>query len=107
MQAAIGYCKSIYWLCKHETSHTTTYPHLLFLTESLGCRYFESLKVGRNAKYTSPQIVGELLEIIDAIVNEAILDDMKKGRVFSIMVDESTDVSVQKQLYSAVWPYFC
>ena len=98
MQAAIGCCKCIYWLCKHEISHTTTYPHLLSLAESLGCRYFESLKVGRNAKYTSPQIVGEFLEIIDAIVNEAILDDMKKGRVFSIMVDESTDVSVQKQL---------
>ena len=98
MQAAIGCCKCIYWLCKHEISHTTTYPHLLSLAENLGCRYFESLKVGRNAKYTSPQIVGEFLEIIDAIVNEAVLHDMKQCRFFSIMVDESTDVGVLKQL---------
>ena len=98
MQAAVGCCKCIYWLCKHEISHTTTYPHLLSLAESLGCRYFEALRVGRNAKYTSPQIVGEFLEIIDAIVNEAVLHDIKKCKFFSIMVDESTDVGVQKQL---------
>ena len=58
MQAAVGCCKCIYWLC---ISHTTTYPHLLSLAESLGCRYFEALRVGRNAKYSSPQIVRELL----------------------------------------------
>ena len=71
---------------------------MLSLAESLGCRYFEVLRVGRNAKYTSPQIVGEFLEIIDAIVNEAVLHDIKKCKFFSIMVNESTDVGVQKQL---------
>ena len=43
-----------------------------------------------------PQIVGEFLEIIDAIVNEAVLHDIKKCKFFSIMVNESTDVGVQK-----------
>ena len=75
-----------------------SYNYISTFAESFGCRYFEALKVGRNAKYTSPQIVGEFLEIIDAIVNEAVLHAMKNCRVFSIMVDESTDISVQKQL---------
>ena len=26
MKAAIGCCKCIYWLCKNEISHITTYP---------------------------------------------------------------------------------
>ena len=42
--------------------------------------------------------MGQFLEIIDAIVNEVVLHDMKKCRFFSVMVDESTDIGVQKQL---------
>ena len=65
MKAVVGCCKCIYWLCKQEISHTTTYPHLLTLAESLGCEYFKALNVGHNAAtYTSPQIVSEFLEIL-------------------------------------------
>jgi len=53
MKAAIGCCKCIYWLCKNEISHTTTYPQLLSLAISLGCSYLKALNVGRNATYTS------------------------------------------------------
>ena len=59
MKAAIGCCKCIYWLCKNELPHTTTYPNLLELAENLGCEYFKALRVGCNATYTSPQIVDE------------------------------------------------
>ena len=64
--------------------------------ENLGCTYFKALNVGRNAQYTSPQIVNEFLEV--SLVLEDVLDDMRRSSAFSIMVDESTDVSVLKQL---------
>ena len=51
MKAAIGCLKCIYWLCKNEISHTTMYP------EDLGCEYFKTLRVGRNATYTSHQVI--------------------------------------------------
>ena len=77
MKAAVGCCKCIYWLCKQEISHTTTYPHLLILAESLGREYFKALNVGHNATYTctctSPQIVSEFLEILDNLVKEMVL----------------------------------
>ena len=98
MTAAIGCCKCLYWLCKHEIAHTTTYPHLLALAQNLGCEYFKALNVGRNATYTSPQIVAEFLEVIDGLVSEEVLNDMRRSNLFSIMVDESTDVSVLRQL---------
>ena len=28
MKAAVGWSKRIYFLCKQEIAHTTTYPHL-------------------------------------------------------------------------------
>ena len=49
MKAAVGCCKCIYFLCKQEIAHTTTYPHLLTLAENLGCEYLKALNVGRNA----------------------------------------------------------
>ena len=81
-----------------KISHTTTYPHLLALAENLGCEYFKALNVGRNATYTSPQIVAEFLEVIDGLVLEDVLGDMRGSGAFSTMVDESTDVSMLKQL---------
>ena len=98
MKAAFGCLKCVYWLCKQEIAHTTTYPELLALSRSLGCDYFKALNVGRNATYTSPQIVAEFLEVIDGMVLEDVLHDMQESTAFSIMVDESTDVSILKQL---------
>ena len=98
MKAAIGCCKCIYFLCKQEIAHTTTYPHLLTLAESLGCEYFKDLNVGRNAKYTSPQIVAEFLGIMNDLVEEDVLVNLKASSFYSLMVDESTDVSILKQL---------
>ena len=98
MKAAVGCLKCVYWLCKREIAHTTTYPELLALAQSLGCDYFKALNVGRNATYTSPQIVAEFLEVIDGMVLEDVLHDMQESTAFSIMVDESTDVSILKQL---------
>ena len=98
MKAAIGCCKCIYWLCKQEVSHITTYPHLLSLAENLGCDYFKALNLGQNAKYTSPQIVTEFLDVINGVVEEEVLSDMKGSSSYSVMADESTDVSVLKQL---------
>ena len=98
MKAVMGCFKYIHFLCKQEISHTTTYPHLLALAENLGSEYFRALNVCRNAKYTSPQIVAELLEILNDLVEEALLQDIKASSFYSLMVDESTNVSVQKQL---------
>ena len=95
MKAAVGRLKYVYWLCKREIVHTTTYQDLLALAQSLGCDY---LIVCRNATYTSPQIVVEFLEVIDGMVLEDVLHDMQESTAFSIMVDESTDVSILKQL---------
>ena len=98
MKAAVGCLKCVYWLCKREIAHTTTYPELLALAQSLGCDYFKALNVGRNATYTSPQIVAEFLDVIDSMVLEDVVHDMQESTVFSITVDKSTDVSIFKQL---------
>ena len=84
LKAAIGCCKCVYWLCKQEIAHTPTYPHLLELAQSLGCEYFKALNVGRNATYTSPQIVKEFIEVIDGIVGEEVLETCRKAPLLAL-----------------------
>ena len=98
MKVAIGCCKCVYWLCKNELPHTTTYPNLLELAENLGCEYFKALRVGRDATYTSPQIVDEFLGVINKIVERNTLAEFKESLYFSLMADETTDVGILKQL---------
>ena len=58
-------------------------PHnnLLKLAQSLGCDYFKALNVGCNATYTSPQIVGEFLEVNDGIVLEEVYTARHAGKL--------------------------
>lgn len=71
---------------------------MIALAENLGCEYFKSFRVGKNAKYTSPQILSEFLDVINGLVEEEVLLNMKGSASFGIMVDASTDVAVLKQL---------
>ena len=54
------------------------------LAENLGCEYFKSLRVGKNA---SPQIVSEFLDVINGLVEEEVLLNMKGSASFGFMVD--------------------
>jgi len=51
-----------------------------------------------NAKYTSHNIQNELLETMANVVREQIIDEVKKSQYFSVMVDESKDVSKTEQI---------
>ena len=96
--AVIGCCKCIYWLCNHDIPHTTNYPSLIALEKDLGCRYFEALRVGRNATYTFPQIVGEFLKVMDRTNEEKVLEAFRHSDTYNFMIDESTDIGILKQL---------
>ena len=60
-KAALGAIKCLYWLAKNEITHTTKYVPLLELARSLGCTYFDNLRVGGNATYTSERIIHEFI----------------------------------------------
>ena len=78
IKAVIGCLKCIYCLCKNEISH------LLQLAEDLGCECFKTLRVGRNATYTSRQVIDEFLGIMNNMIQENVLKD---STYFSLLVD--------------------
>jgi len=52
----------------------------------------------KNAVYTSPQIQNDLLDIMAVMVQDSITSEVQNAGVFSILADESKDISKQEQL---------
>ena len=61
----------------------------------LGCSYLSALNAGGNAHYTSEQ---ELVGILAQQIEDAQLAAFSHSPFYGLMVDESTDISVTKQL---------
>ena len=74
------------------------YEPILDLAISLGCDYLRELEVGANARYRSHAIIGEFLKVLAAVVEEQQFSALKCSNFFSLLTDESTDISVKKQL---------
>lgn len=51
-----------------------------------------------NAKYTSPEIQNELLDLSAQLIVNNIASDCKKAGCYAFIADESTDVSVKEQI---------
>ena len=56
------------------------------------------MNVGKNAHYTSERIVQELLGILAQQIEDDRLAALSNSQFYGLMIDESTDISVVKQL---------
>ncbi len=97
-KAVIGALKCLYFLAKNELPHTTNFSSLLDLAISLGCDYMRELRQGSNASYRSEQTIAEFLFSLYDCIKQNVMASMHESSTISIMVDESTDVAVFKQL---------
>ena len=97
-KAVKGAMKILYWLSKNEVAHFTKFESLKDLCIELGCTYLKELNVGGNAKYTSHRIISEWLGIMSQIIEQNILMTVRASPAIGLMADESTDISVTKDL---------
>lgn len=88
----------VYWLAKEEVAHTTKFASLMQLSINLGADYLRELRLGGNACYTSEQIINELLRCLSTVIEDNVLTALKGSEFYALMTDESTDISVLKQL---------
>ena len=52
---------------------------------------------------TSPQIAGEILKVMDKIIEENVLKEFKQSDPYSMTVDDWTDISILKELVCVLW----
>ena len=56
------------------------------------------VEIPQNAKYTSPKIQNEIINVLAEMVRKDIVDNIKESGEFALMVDETKDVSKTEQL---------
>jgi len=83
----------VYCLAKEEIPLTTKYEPVLELAMSLGCDYLKELEVEDNARYRSHT---DFLKALAAVIEEEQFSALKSSMFFSLLTDESTDISVKK-----------
>ena len=89
----------LYFLLKHEIPHTTNFLPLRKLCIQMGNLSLENLVLeGKNRTYTSEQSIQEMIEAIGYTIERDILKKLCASLYYSIMLDESTDLSTVKQL---------
>ena len=83
----------MYWLSKNEVAHFTKLESLKQLCIELGC-----LNIAGNANYSSHRIIGEWLDIMSQQIEQSLLETVHRSPAMGLMVDESTDISVAKEV---------
>lgn len=53
---------------------------------------------GKRIKYTSPVIQNEIVQVCNTILLRKIVNKVNKSKCFSVLADETTDISTKEQL---------
>lgn len=56
----------------------------------------------KNAQYTSPTIQNEIIDLCGEVIKEMIIADAKMASAYSIMADETADISGKEQLSTGI-----
>ena len=92
--------RAVYFLVKHRIPHTTVYLDLIELLVANGDKILGQHlnECPGNAQYTSKFTVNKLVEAIDMWLESRLLQSLKSSPYFSILADESQDISSQEEL---------
>lgn len=95
--AVIAAMRCVYWLAKEKIA-TMKYSSLINLMKLQGCPNIDKLSLGDNATYLSDRSAEEFQNALALVCENNLNDKIKQSNVFSIMCDESDDVSICKKL---------
>ncbi|XP_078607889.1 zinc finger protein 862-like [Branchiostoma floridae x Branchiostoma japonicum] len=100
-QSVVAAMKNVYFLAKEELA-TRKHKPLLELEKDIGCEAVSSLSTGGNATYDSNESANGFQDAISATITEDMLNEIRNSTAVSLMIDESTDISVSKNLITFI-----
>ena len=88
--------RTVYWMAKEDLP-IKKYPSFISFQQLQGSEAFKNMSVAANATYSSRQAGEEFQGCVAEVIYEDVIQKFKDAVMFTIMVDESTDISVSKQ----------
>ena len=89
--------KVAYWLAKENVA-TRKFSSLMNLLRQTSCPHVDKLSCGENANYMSDPAAEEFQEACAKVISKEIEKEIQQSRFLSVLVDESTDISVTQKL---------
>ena len=56
------------------------------------------ISAGRNSQYISPRMQNEFISICNDLILKRLVDSINRSRFFSVLADQTNDISCQEQL---------
>ncbi|XP_060589612.1 zinc finger protein 862-like [Ruditapes philippinarum] len=94
-ETAVQYLKCAYYIAKRELPKSEM-KHMINFVGTIGCKVNEMQH--SNSDYTSGTSVSEFHSALAGVILEDKMELVKKSGVFSIVLDESTDIGNQKRV---------
>ena len=89
--------RNVFWMAK-EDSPIKKYSSLIELQKVQGCEAVTNLSVADNALYTSRASGEEFQSCVAEEIHQRLVNDLKDASMFTILVDESTDIAISKHM---------
>ena len=71
---------------------------MINIVEIMGCSHLKHLQHGENAKYTSRRVTQEFIQVMGDTIEQAQLRDLLASPVYSLLIDETTDRAIIKEM---------
>ena len=97
LQAILTAMGAVYWLATEDIA-TVKYDSLLNFLDEVGLESVKNLRVGGNATYRSHQSAEGMQDAIATVLKSKIDKLVEASPFFSLLIDESTDVSNHENL---------
>jgi hypothetical protein len=95
--AVLAAMMNVHFAATHELANTIV-PHLNKLCIDQGASQLKDLKVDAHTTYEHHSSIDEFQLSLAQVVEDRLVDRVRKSGVFSVMLDESTDVSVHQNM---------
>ncbi|XP_021339253.1 zinc finger protein 862-like [Mizuhopecten yessoensis] len=89
--------KTVFWMAKEDIP-IKKYTSMMELLKHQECGKLEKLGSGRNATYMSRSAGEDFQACVAEAIRTDIIEKIKLADMFSILTDESTDISITKQM---------
>lgn len=94
IQAAM---RTVHWLAMEDVA-IKKYTSLMEFQKLQGCESVLDLSVGGNATYMSRTAGQEFQECVAEAIHKEVVQKIREADMYSILIDESTDLSVSKHM---------
>ena len=93
--------RTVFWMATEDIP-MSKYPSLVHFLKCQGCDNLTRIDVGKNACYNSRTAGEDFQECVGEVIENYVVAAIKKAPFFSVLTDESTDISISKQMVTYV-----